>query len=166
MLAELGWRSLSAWGQLMGCSAVCCSRSSWHFPQRAGLQRVSSPAGCRAPRQAAVPGGCPRGSGSSLFLFEHGAGTDGLPLLSCANLQARRLHSCLGNHWGVTVQALKWAIQYLVIRFANPRPKISLISINSNLFALSGTNLKICFKSWLGTWYSVFCIKVQGKQWA
>lgn len=63
-------------------------------------------------------------------------------------------------------KALKWAAQQPGISSANPRPKISLLSINSNLFALSGTNLKICFKSWLGTWYSVFLDQSRGKQWA
>lgn len=31
--------------------------------------------------------------------------TDGLALLSHANLPVQRLHSCLGNHWGLTVQS-------------------------------------------------------------
>lgn len=109
LLGELGWRTLSAWGRLTRSSTVRCSSSSRCFQQRAGLQRASSPAGFKAPRKAVVPGACPGGVGGApcfrLSTAAHGAGTDGLPLLSCANLQARRLHSCLGNHWGVTVQS-------------------------------------------------------------
>lgn len=79
------------------------------------------------------------------------ADTGGRAGLAGADLQPRRPHSCRETPGEQPCKVPKWAVQHLVIRFANPRPKISLISINNNLFALSGTNLKICFKFWLGT---------------
>ena len=48
-----------------------------------------------------------RGARSRVLFPEQGcrAGTDGLPLLLCANLPAPSLHSCQGNRWGGTAQS-------------------------------------------------------------
>lgn len=113
-------------------------------------------AGSRAPAEGVEQGPGPRdwGGGPSSSWA-----TAGPALLSYAPLWLQRLLSCLGTTGEQQGRELEWAAHHRGIRFANPGPEISLISINSNLFALSGTNLKICFKSWLGTWYSVFWMR-------
>lgn len=83
----------------------CAPRSA--VPQHLLHPHPRHSADFKAPNEATVLGACP-GEGRSRVLFpEQGcrAGTDGLPLLLCANLPAPSLHSCQGNRWGGTAQS-------------------------------------------------------------
>lgn len=65
---------------------------------------LHSLAGSKAPDEAVGQGPGPGDLGGAL-VWAAGTATDGPALLSHANLRLQRLRSCLGNHWGATVQS-------------------------------------------------------------
>lgn len=106
----LGWSQGGRWwpshGHLARCAAAAWRSLAEHV---LAFKHANSLAGFKAPNEVVVPGALSQEILEEVLVSGcvglPGRGTDGLALLSHANLQVQRLHSCLQNHWGVTVQS-------------------------------------------------------------